>query len=207
MKIYDVTMKIDPNVQVYKNLESKKPVFQTVADFKDSGHHETNIIMNVHTGTHVDFQLHMMEDGKDSSTYDVKRFIRDVKVFDLTNVVDGIRKEDLMNLDIKANDFVFFKTKNSFEDTFNFEFIYVKEDAATYLASLNIAGVGVDGLGIERSQSGHPTHLSLMQKDIDIIEGLRLKDVKEGSYMMYGQAIPLLGIDACPMSIILVEND
>ena len=207
MKIYDVTMKIHPNVQVYKNMESKKPIFKTVADFSDSGHHETVVSMNVHTGTHLDFPLHMIEGGKDSSSLDFKRFIREVKVFDLSNVNDGITYDDIKNLDIREKDFVIFKTRNSFEDEFNFDFIFVKEDAAKHLASLNISGVAVDGLGIERSQKGHPTHKVLMDKDIDIIEGLRLKDVEAGIYMMYGLVVPFLGLDACPMSIVLVQND
>jgi len=207
MKIFDVTMKIDPNIQVYKNMESKKPKFVTVADFDKNDYHETDITMNVHTGTHLDFPLHMKRDGKDSTSLDFKKFIREVKVFDLTDVIDGITYEDLKDLEIKKNDFLLLKTRNSFEETFNYEFIYVKEDAAKYLSSLEIDGVGVDGLGIERSQKGHPTHLALMNKDIDIIEGLRLKDIEEGTYMMYAQALPLLGVDACPMSIVLIQND
>ncbi len=207
MKIYDVTMKIHPNVQVYNNKESKKPVFETVADFKDSGHRETNVTLNVHTGTHIDFPLHMIEGGQTSSSLDFKKYIREIKLFDLSHVNDAITVEDIKDLHINQGDFILLKTKNSFEDTFNPNFIYVKKDAAEYLASLHISGVGVDGLGIERGQQGHPTHLSLMMESIDIIEGLRLKDVEEGTYMMYGQAIPLQGIDACPMSVILVDND
>jgi arylformamidase len=207
MTIYDVTMKIHPNIQVYKNMESKKPIIKTVADFDKNDYHETDITMNVHTGTHVDFQLHMMKDGKTSSSLDINRFIRKIKLFDLTDVVEEITRDDIKNLDIEENDFLLFKTQNSFEDTFNLKFVYLRKDAAQYLASKNIAGVGVDGLGVERSQQGHPTHLALMEKDIDIIEGLRLKDVKEGTYMMYALALPIMDVDACPMSVVLIDND
>lgn len=207
MKIYDVTMKIDEQIQVYKNIESKKPIFKTVADFKENGHHETDVTFNVHTGTHIDFPLHMIEGGKNSTSLDIHRFIREVKVFDLSHVNECITKSDVENLNIQEGDFVLFKTKNSFEETFNFHFIFVREDAATYLASKKIRGVGVDGLGIERDQKGHPTHLVLMHQDIDIIEGLRLKEVKEGTYFMYALAVPFLGLDALPMSIILVTHD
>ena len=43
------------------------------------------------------------------------------------------QKEDLINLDIKQSDFVLFKTRNSFEETFNYKFIYVDQSAALYL--------------------------------------------------------------------------
>ncbi|MFA6801682.1 MAG: cyclase family protein [Acholeplasmataceae bacterium] len=207
MKIYDVTMKIDKDIQVYKNISSKKPQFKVIADHDKNDYYETDILMNSHTGTHLDFQLHMVKDGKDSSTLDFKKFIRKVKVFDLTNVNEEITLKDVKDLDIKQNDFILFKTKNSFTDTFDFKFVYIRKDAAEYLASRKIAGVGVDGLGIERDQKGHPTHLLLMAQDIDIIEGLRLKDIKEDTYFMYAQAIPFQGLDACPMSVILVKND
>jgi arylformamidase len=200
-------MKIHPEIQVYKNMESKKPIIKTVADFDKNDYHETDITMNVHTGTHLDFELHMVKGGKTSSTLDVNKFIREIKLFDLTHVVEEITYDDVKNLDINKNDFVLFKTKNSYEDTFNLKFVYLRKDAATYLASLDIDGVGVDGLGVERSQQGHPTHLALMKKDIDIIEGLRLKDVKQGTYMMYALALPILDVDACPMSVVLISND
>ena len=207
MKYYDVTMKISPSIQVYKNDPAKIPVFENANNHDIGTTHETVIKMNVHTGTHLDFPLHMIKNGKTSNTYDFKKYIREVKVFDLTHVKEEIALDDIKDLDIKRHDFVFFKTQNSFEDTFNFKFVFVREDAAKYLSEVGIDGVGVDGLGIERDQKGHPTHLYLMHQDIDIIEGLRLKDIKPGTYMMYGQAIPLEGLDACPMSIVLASDD
>jgi len=207
MKYFDVTMKIHPDVQVYKNDPLKKPVFENMNNHEIGTSHETSVKMSVHTGTHLDFPLHMIKNGKTSDTLDFKKYIREVKVFDLTHVKEEITFNDIKDLNIEKDDFIFFKTQNSFEDTFNFKFVFVKADAAKYLSKIGIAGVGVDGLGIERDQKGHPTHLYLMEKDIDIIEGLRLKDIQEGTYMMYGQVIPLLGLDACPMSVILGKDD
>ncbi|TXK89605.1 cyclase family protein, partial [Parageobacillus sp. SY1] len=104
------------------------------------------------------------------------------------------------------NDFVLFKTKNSLEDAFNFEFIYVAEDAARYLADKKVRGVGIDALGIERSQPGHPTHKTLFSAGVIVIEGLRLKDVPEGSYFMVAAPLKLVGTDAAPARVILFEN-
>jgi len=206
MKIYDVSMTISPDMQVYKNLDSKKPVIEVVSDFSFASSHETKLSMNLHTGTHMDFPLHMIENGANSDTLELLNLIRPIKVFDMTSVVDSIKDIDLMKLEIEPNDFLFFKTKNSYDEKFIPNFIYIDESASDYLASKNIAGIGIDGLGVERNQEKHPTHKILMNHNIIIIEGLRLKEVEQGKYFMYALPIKIKHSDALPLSIILIEE-
>lgn len=206
MKIYDVSMTISPDIQVYKNKEEKKPVFSNASNFSNSTAYETNVKLNLHTGTHMDFPLHMIENGKTSDTLDLQQLIRKVKVLDLTHVKEVIDAKDLKKFDLQKDDFVLLKTHNSYEETFNYNFVYLNQDAATYLNHLDVKGVGIDALGIERDQKGHPTHHILMEKDIIIIEGLRLKEVKEGSYMMYALPIKMASVEALLLSVILVEE-
>lgn len=206
MKIYDVSMLIKEGMQVYKNQPEKQPVFSNHSNFETGSAYETNVKLNLHTGTHMDFPLHMLKTGQTSDSLDLKRLITKVKVFDLTHLEDGIEDKDLKHLSIQEGDFVLFKTRNSFEDTFNFSFIYLKESAAIYLAGRSISGVGVDGLGVERDQKGHPTHKTLMNKDITIIEGLRLSNVPEGSYTMFALPIKMPNVDALLLSVVLVEG-
>ncbi len=148
----------------------------------------------------------MIPDGKTSDTLDLSKLIRSVKVFDLTHVHEVIDRKDLQTLDLQPQDFVLFKTQNSYQETFNFRFVYVNQDAASYLVSKGVVGVGIDALGIERDQSGHPTHHILMNQDVIIIEGLRLKDVPEGRYHMFALPIKMKGVEALLLSIILVEG-
>ena len=205
MKRYDVTMSIHKDMQVYKNQTSKKPVFDVVADFQTGDYHETNLTMNVHTGTHMDFPLHMIRDGKTSSDLDLNRMIGTVKVFDLTHIKGVIDKEAVEGLPIAPHDNVFFKTTNSFVESFEPEFVFIKHDAADYLADLHLNIIGVDGLGVERGQAGHPTHKSFMRSDTYIIEGLRLKEIHQGIYYMYALPLKIEGMDALPMRVILEE--
>lgn len=205
MKIYDVSMMISKDIQVYKNKEEKKPQFTITSNFDNASSYETNVAMNLHTGTHMDFPLHMIENGKNSDTLDITKLIRPVKVFDLTHLDEVIDEKDLINLSIEADDFILFKTKNSFEDHFNFKFVFINQKAARYLKDKKIVGVGVDGLGVERDQSGHPTHHILLEQDIIIIEGLRLAFVPQGNYMMYALPIKMKAVEALPLSIILTE--
>ncbi|MGD6804038.1 cyclase family protein [Rossellomorea vietnamensis] len=203
MKIYDITAPIFNGMPVYKNKPEKQPEINT----NTNGHvTESRISMDVHTGTHVDAPLHMINDGETIETIDIQQLVRPVKVLDLTSVEEKITKKDIENYDIQENDFLLFKTKNSWDTEFNFEFIYVAEDAASYLKEKKVAGTGIDSLGIERAQEGHPTHRTLMGSRIIIMEGLQLKDIEEGSYFMVAAPLKIEGTDASPARVILMDE-
>lgn len=200
--IYDVSMAITPTMTVYKDKAEKVPQFSTLSTHDNSVAHETVLSMSLHTGTHMDYPLHMIKDGGVSDESISDGLLGKVKVFDLTHV-ERIEETDLTALDIQAGDVVFFKTKNSFEEAFNFQFVDVTASAAKFLKSKNIKGVGLDALGIERDQAGHPTHKTLLGSDIFIIEGLRLKDVPEGTYELIALPLKIIGVEALPLRVIL----
>lgn len=196
----DITMKINENMRVYKNKEEKKPKLKN----QQNKHvFETDVTMNLHTGTHVDFPKHMIPDGKTSKDYDVTKFVGRCYVKDATYLNHRVLKRDLQNINISVYDFILFKTKNSALETFNPEFIYVSQEAAEYLAEFDLKGVGIDGLGIEREQTGHPTHLALLSKDILIYEGLDLTDVQEGVYELIALPMRFDDVEASPVRAIL----
>lgn len=203
MKIYDVSLPIYEGMPVYKNKPEKQPEFNTA----QNGHvTETRIAMDVHTGTHVDAPLHMVPGGDTIETLAIEKLVRKAKVIDLTSSREFISAEDLAGKDIQKDDFVLFKTKNSWDTEFNFEFIYVNSDAAKVLAEIGIAGVGIDALGVERAQENHPTHKQLFQNNVIIIEGLQLKEVPEGEYLMVAAPLKIRGLDASPARIVLIEQ-
>lgn len=206
MKIYDVSMLISEDIQVYKNKEEKKPKFINASNFDHASVYETNVLINLHTGTHMDFPRHMIPDGQTSDSLDLSRLIRNVKVYDVSHLDQVIDKKSIETFDIQPDDFILFKTKNSWESTFNFSFVYLNQDAAAYLAEKGISGVGIDALGIERDQKGHPTHHILMDHDVIIIEGLRLKDVPQGDYYMIALPIKMKSVEALLLSVILMEG-
>lgn len=203
MKMIDITTPIYQGMPVYKNKPEKQPELNT----NTNGHvTESRISMDLHTGTHIDAPLHMINDGETFETISLENLVRDVKVFDLTHVEGGITKADVEGLSIEEGDFVLFKTSNSFDEEFNFDFIFLKEDGAKFLAEKKITGVGIDALGIERSQPEHPTHKTLFGADIIVIEGLELKDVEAKSYQMVAAPLKLSGTDASPARVLLFEK-
>ncbi|ADU31909.1 cyclase family protein [Evansella cellulosilytica] len=203
MKVYDISSAIFEGMPVYKNKPEKQPKIETVTN----GHvTESRLSLDVHTGTHIDSPLHMINDGDTFETIDIEKLVGQSKVFDLTSVKDKITASDIENLDIQANDFVLFKTTNSDDEEFNFDFVFVAEDAAKFLADKGVRGVGVDALGVERAQPGHPTHKALFGNDVIVIEGLRLAEVEAGNYFMVAAPLKLQGTDASPARVLLFDE-
>lgn len=207
MKIYDISTLIQPGMQVYKNKEEKKPVIRNMSNH-DNGQavHESRIDMDVHCGTHVDAPLHMLKDGDTIETIGLEQLVGQARVVDLTHCEEFITREDLEPLGLKRDEWVLFKTRSSFSEEFDFNFVFLREDGARYLVELGIRGVGTDALGIERAQPEYPTHRSLFRSSIIIVEGLRLKDVAEGSYFMVIAPLKMTGIDAAPARAMLIEG-
>ncbi|ERN52299.1 cyclase family protein [Alkalihalophilus marmarensis] len=203
MKMYDVTGAINEGMTVYKNKPEKQPKLNTITNGYVT---ETRLDLDVHTGTHIDAPLHMVTDGDTFETIPLDNLVGQCKVLDLTEVENSVSKVDLEGFHIQKGDFVLLKTKNSFEETFNFDFIFLAQDGAEYLSELGIRGVGIDSLGIERSQEGHPTHKTLFANNIIIIEGLRLKEIEQGQYFMVAAPLKLMGTDASPARVLLFEG-
>lgn len=206
MRVYDISMKVDQDIPVYKNKDENRPKITVVSDFTTGSSYSSVISMNLHTGTHIDAPLHMIEGGATFETIDITRLITDCTVFDFTDVKDRITADDLKTKDIKPGSFILLKTRNSFYEGFDDNFVFVDKTGAEYLKTLQITGVGIDSLGIERAQPDHETHKILMGHGIIILEGLRLADIKEGSYKMLALPLKLHGTEASPARVVLIEE-
>ncbi|KZE47358.1 cyclase [Brevibacillus parabrevis] len=203
MRMFDVTAPIFEGMTVYKNKPEKQPKIQTVTNGYVT---ESRIDMDVHSGTHVDAPLHMVNDGETFESISLEKLVGNCRVLDLMHVEDKIDRAELEKFDIAPGEFLLFQTKNSQDDDFSFEFVYLAHDGAAYLAEKGVRGIGTDALGIERSQEGHPTHKTLFDAGIVVIEGLRLRDVPQGPYFMVAAPLKLVGTDAAPARVLLFEG-
>jgi arylformamidase len=196
----DITMTLKKDMAVYKNQLYRQPII--VSQFKDNLF-QSKMTLDLHSGTHVDYPLHTIDGGKSALDYQVDAYMGRCYVKDCTYLNHRILKRDLQAIHISTYDFILFKTKNSSEETYNHEFVYLSEEAANYLADFNLKGVGIDGLSVEREQEGHPTHHALLGKEILIYEGLDLSEVEEGVYEFVGLPLKIEKAEAAPVRCIL----
>lgn len=207
MKIFDVSMPIDVNMPVYKNEPSRKPELIEIKSIEKDGVAITKILLDLHTGTHMDAPRHYFEDGSSIDQVKMTQEVTNAQVIDLTRINGRvITKEILETKSIKENHVILLKTQNSYEDQFEPEFVYLSEEAAVFLVSKNIKGVGIDSLTIERNQPNHGTHKSLLSNQLIIIEGLRLRFVDEGVYTIVALPLKIVGAEAAPTRVLLIQG-
>lgn len=206
MKLYDISMPIDVNMAVFKNEPSRQPELIPVKSLEENAVVIHKILLDLHSGTHVDAPSHYFKEGKTIDQLSMTKEVTNCRVIDFSTVDDAIMPRHFETLNIQEDDFLLLKTKNSTEDFYNPNFVYLSKEAAEYLAEKKIKGVGIDAMTIERNQPEHETHKCLLEREIMIIEGLRLKHIKAGLYKMVALPINIIGAEAAPTRVLLIEG-
>lgn len=209
-KVYDISMTIEPEMPVYKGRQEMAPKLVTLSNHDSASHHQSQITMNLHTGTHIDAPLHMIKGGARIDYFTENNLFNPCQVLDLTGVQDRITAAELEKLDISEGNFILLKTRNSnpgFLKKNPEKFIYLAESGARFLAELEPlpAGVGIDALGIERDQPDHPSHKTLLEKEIGILEGLRLNEVPAGFYTLLLAPLKFKDTEGAPARAFLLK--
>jgi arylformamidase len=210
-------MKIKRIIDISRNLYPKMNTWTGDSNFKISKVFSisngdcanlSTLELSAHTGTHIDAPLHFINEGLDISSLDLTRFFCTVKVFEL-KVETCITEKDLSALDIEEGDSLIFKTSNSElseEEPISDKYIYLDITAARYLVTKKIRTLGVDHLSIDATASqDYPVHKLLLSEEVGIIEGLRLRNVSEGTYLLAALPLKLKSLDGSPARAVLVE--
>lgn len=207
MNIIDISWPITNNMTTYKD---KKPITITrTKTFPTDGINESTITFDAHTGTHVDAPAHILPQGHTIDRCAPDALIGPCIVLDATEVTEKITNAHLEKFRDLKNQIVLLKTKNSTlspTEKFNHNFVYLEKTGAQYLAAQNVKAVGFDYLGIERDQLGHDTYRTLLEKNILIIEGLRLAHVDPGNYTLCCLPLNIVNGDAAPARAVLLQE-
>ena len=185
MKIYDVTVAISETVPIYEG-DPKVKIDSFVSIANGSAANVSNVCFGAHTGTHVDAPNHFIDGTRTVGDLDVEKLIGPCLVVEVPADVIAIEPEHLPGL--QDIDRIVFKTRNSAfwntpEDGFRTDFTYITLATAKTLADAGIKLVGIDYLSIEApGAEGHPVHITLLEKEIVILEGLDLREIAAGDY-------------------------
>jgi arylformamidase len=185
MKIYDVTNAISAETPIYKGDPGVEiSSFKSIA--AGSTANVSQVAMGVHTATHVDAPNHFIDGAKRVHQLDPQKLVGPCRVIQVPEDVVGIEPAHVGNIDGVTR--VLFKTRNSaFWDSpelgFRTDFTYLVPDTARLLVDRGVVLVGIDYLSIEKSGSpGHPVHVTLLEKEVVILEGVDLRAVPPGDY-------------------------
>jgi arylformamidase len=209
MKIIDITYPIKDGMVVYPNNAgvSVEP-FAKIEDGASSN--LSKVTFGTHTGTHVDAPLHVFQGKEKLEEMSLDKFVGKCKVVDAGHRGPGqlVEIEDLG--EVNEGDRILVKTSNSERgiDEFYDDFVALSGDAADFLRDKKITLFGIDYLSVkQRGSDDNRAHTSLLEKNIPIVEGLRLGNVPAGEYQLYCLPLKLENVEGGPVRAILIDND
>ena len=195
-RFYDITVAVSEATPIYKGdpgVEVKS--FKAIAD--GSSANVSQVAFGVHTGTHVDAPNHFIDGAKRIDELDPQKLVGPCRVIAVPESVVGIEPKHVG--DITGVERVLFKTRNSQfwatpEDGFRTDFTYLVPETAKLLVDNGVVLVGIDYLSIEKSGSpGHPVHVTLLEKEVVILEGVDLRTVEPGDYELICMPLKYIG--------------
>lgn len=208
MKIIDISLPLNNDTPVYPG---NVPVAVSIHHaMPEHATQLSSITFGSHTGTHIDAPAHAILGAATLDKIPLKNFIGPCRVLDFSkNEGECVTKEFLETKNIKKDERILLKTRNSIRGFQEFyeDYVYLDGEAADHLASLGVILVGIDALSIKkRGSNDHRPHLSLLSKNIPIIEGLDLSATLEGEYELFCLPINFTNIDGAPARAILLER-
>lgn len=185
MKIYDITVPIRAGMPVYEGDPGVK-IEAWSAFAKGDSSNVSMLHFGAHTGTHVDAPAHFIEGANTIDKLPLETLIGPVRLIRVPDDIMEIDAAFLADCDLDRVERLLFHTRNSefcSEDGFRKDFTHLLPEAAEILVNRGIKLVGTDYLSIEKFHSGHHrTHLTLLSKNIVIVEGLNFSGVAPGDY-------------------------
>lgn len=210
-RIIDVTLPIRPGMLTYPG----DPVVavERTSDMRDGDVSNLSVIsMSTHTGTHVDPPIHFVDGGATVDQLPLDTLIGDAVVADMRGVATiGVAELETAGLPADAER-VLFRTdwsarwseeKPAFPDAVT----CVSEDGARWLVERGIRLAGTDFISIEGADDpAFPVHRVLLGANVVIVEGLDLRDVPAGRYMLWCLPLRLRDGDGGPARAVLVTD-
>lgn len=177
MKLFDLTHNIVPEMPVFPGTEP--PVIDVSCTVEADGFLEKKITMYSHTGTHIDAPAHLIRGGNTLDDFPVEKFAGQAIVYHHSNNVERITRQHLEHLEkgLKDSDFLLLATGwDAYWGTAKFygTFPTLTEEAAHWLTTLNLKGVGLDVISADPIAARDlPIHKILLGKDMVIVENLK----------------------------------
>jgi kynurenine formamidase len=193
MKIIDLTHKITGDMPMFPGSES--PKFESIGVLENDGYEEKKITIYSHTGTHMDAPRHIIPGGKGLDDFSADKFLGKGVVVDARDKSD-IDIDLLVKYEeeIEKSEFILINTgwgRYWGEEKYYSCFPVMTKEAADWLSSKYIKGIGVDAVSVDPVDNSElVNHNILLRKEIVIIENLKLSEKLHGKEFLFS-ALPL----------------
>jgi len=196
MKIYDISQEVF-SCAVYPG--DPAPTCERLVSM-DAGelYNLTAFSMCAHNGTHVDAPYHFLNDGKTLDKIDLEHFVGMAYVYEHHGVVSAVDAGEILNRakTMKCGCERRILIKGA---------AVVSPEAAEVFAAAGILLIGNESQTVGPENAPMAVHKTLLGADVVLLEGVRLKEVTEGAYLLNAAPLNLAGADGAPCRAILVD--
>ena len=209
MKVYDISVPLRADTPTYSGEPGPRLEF-TKQLSKGDPFTVSVLSLGSHTGTHVDAPSHFLDGAPGVDSLPLEALVGPAYVAEFAGE-SHITAADLDSLGIQPDcRRLLFKTRNGrlWDDTeFQRDFIALAPDAARALAERGLRLVGIDYLSIERFRpQRHEVHETLLASGVVILEGLDLRQVPAGAYLLVCAPLNVVGAEGAPARVFLIDR-
>ncbi|MBQ5869983.1 MAG: cyclase family protein [Lachnospiraceae bacterium] len=193
MKIYDISQEVF-SCKVFPG--DPAPERDVLCSMEDGEFYNlTAFYMCAHNGTHVDAPFHFVRDGKTIDEVGLEPFVGSAYVAEHEGVVTA---EDAKFMLQKAEGDAAKRLliKGDAE---------VSLEAAEVFAKAGLLLVGNESQTVGPEDAPMAVHLVLLKAGVALLEGIRLEQVPEGTYLLNAAPLNLGGADGAPCRAVLID--
>ena len=213
MKIIDLSYPLNTNMPVYPGTMPAE--LTDISEFEQDGHREKKLVINSHTGTHIDAPAHMMRDGKFLDELPVSTYFGKAMVINVEAEPNrAIPEKWIKNVQKDSRlDFILFKTgwaEYWGTDKYFDDFKYPSIQLANSLVRLNLKGIGIDVSSVDPvGADSYDVHYTLLGAGIVLIENLTGLDQLPENTMFDFSCFPLKiqQADGSPVRAVAILNE
>lgn len=195
MKIIDISQEV-LSCKVYEG--DPVPKANKIIDMEDGGVYNLSVLsLCAHNGTHVDAPLHFLKDGKSIDEMSLEHFVGECYVAEHSGDVLSTDAREILEKArrVGAEKRVLIKGEAT-----------VTEEAAQVFADADILLLGNESQSVGPENAPMVVHKILLSKEIVLLEGIVLENVKEGRYILNCAPLNIKGFEGSPCRAILVEE-
>lgn len=156
----------------------------------------SSLSMCLHNGTHIDAPSHFMKDGKTVEEIPLSAFVGECYVREHTGDISANDAREILKM-ARAN--------GAGERILLKGDLTVTEEAAKVFAEGDILLLGNEGQTVGPADAPMAVHLALLSHEVVLLEGIVLKNVKEGKYILSAAPINIKGAEGSPCRAWLME--
>jgi kynurenine formamidase len=208
--VIDLSHPIFPDMPLWPG--TPEPECLPIANIPEDGFAEHSIRLSSHTGTHLDAPAHMIEGGASLDRFEPGSFFGKAAVVDALAITDGVIGLKLLESFeevIGSSDFVLLHTgwaRHWGQPGYDSGYPVLDDDAAEWLCSMGLKGVGIDAPSFDPSGSeAYPVHRRLLRSGLLLLENLaNLHLIPLFGCTLAAFPLPVRGVDACPVRAVAI---